>query len=166
MPKYEIIFESKNLYYIKLNEVLLNDYLEMVNNPEIQRGISHQIKKFTYEDELTWLKMKIKEKAPIFTIIEKETNNFVGNIEIMHIVNNIGEIGICLALTKQNKHYGQEAIKALINYGYENLNIKGYELNVYNDNYCAIHCYEKVGFTIYGPGKKRDDIHMIYNKKE
>lgn len=35
MNNYEIIFESENILYIKINESLINDYLIMVNDPEV-----------------------------------------------------------------------------------------------------------------------------------
>ena len=58
MDKYEIIFESKNILYIKINENLINDYLIMVNDPEVQKGISSKAKIYTYEQELEWVKEK------------------------------------------------------------------------------------------------------------
>lgn len=87
MKNEKIIFESENIYYIQVNELLINDYLKMVNDPEVQKGISHKLKQFTYEQELEWVKMKLREKANIFTMIEKTTGKFIGNIEIMHIIN-------------------------------------------------------------------------------
>ena len=44
MDKYEIIFESENILYVKINENLINDYLIMVNDPEVQKGISRKAK--------------------------------------------------------------------------------------------------------------------------
>ena len=88
-------------------------------------------------------------------MIEKETNEFIGNIEIMEINNNIGEIGIAITQKKQNNHFGQEAIKRLIKYAFNDLNLDGLELNVYNFNARGINCYEKVGFVIDGHGKTK-----------
>lgn len=34
-----MMFESENIYYAKLNKELINDYLEMVNNYEVQKFI-------------------------------------------------------------------------------------------------------------------------------
>lgn len=164
MSNFKIIFESENIYYIQVNELLINDYLKMVNDPEVQKGISHRLKQYTYEQELEWVKMKLEEKANIFTMIEKTTSEFIGNIEIMHIVNGIGEIGITITRNKQNHHYGQEAMKAIMDYGYDILNLDGFELNVYKTNPKAIHCYEKVGFVVAGTGKTDEDILMVYNK--
>ena len=97
-------------------------------------------------------------------MIEKETNEFIGNIEIMHINNNIGEIGIAITPSKQNKHFGQEAIKRLIDYALKDLKLDGLELNVYSFNPRGIKCYENVGFIIDGQGKTEDDIHMSLKK--
>ena len=93
-------------------------------------------------------------------MIEKNTNEYIGNIEIMNIADNIGEMGIAITSRQQNKHFGQEAIKAFVNYAFDVLNLKGLELNVYNNNLRGIRCYEKVGFKIVGQGKTPEDIQM------
>ena len=165
MEKYEIIFESENILYVKINENLINDYLIMVNDPEVQKGISRKAKIYTYEQELEWVKEKLNEDATIFSMIEKETNEYIGNVEIMDIIENVGEIGIAITSLKQNKHYGQEAMKSIINYALNIMNLENVDLNVYKTNPRAIHCYEKVGFIRDGVGKAEEDIHMIYKKR-
>lgn len=164
MNNYEIIFESDNIYYIKVNELLIDDYLKMVNDPEVQKGISKELRQFTYEQELEWVKRKLENNACIFSMIEKNTGEYIGNIEIMHIDNNIGEIGISITANKQDKHYGTEAMKRIIEYGYSKLGLEGFDLNVYSTNPRAIRCYEKVGFVSVGVGETEDDIHMIFKK--
>ena len=151
MDKYEIIFESENILYIKINENLINDYLIMVNDPEVQKGISRKAKIYTYEQELEWVKEKLNEDATIFSMIEKETNEYIGNVEIMNIIENVGEIGI--------------AMKSIINYALNIMNLENVDLNVHKTNPRAIHCYEKVGFKRDGVGKTEEDIHMIYKKR-
>lgn len=98
-------------------------------------------------------------------MIEKITGEYIGNIEIMHQNNNIGEIGIFITANKQDKHYGTESMKRIIEYGYNELKLDGFELNVYSTNPRAIHCYEKVGFVNIGVGKTEDDIHMMLKKE-
>lgn len=97
-------------------------------------------------------------------MIEKETNEFIGNIEIMEIKNNIDEMGIAITPKKQDKHLGQEAIKRFIEYAFNALSLDGLELNVYNFNTRGIRCYEKVGFIKDGQGKTEEDIHMKISK--
>ena len=158
--KYEIVFESDRINFIKLSQKLVYDYLYMVNDIEVQKFISHKRKTYDLEGEIKWIKSKLEENAIIFSMIEKETNEFIGNIEIIGINNNIGEIGITITPKKQDKHFGQEAIKRLIEYAFSELNLDGLELNVYDFNPRGIKCYEKVGFVIDGQGKTEEDIHM------
>lgn len=158
--KYEIIFKSNRINFVKLTQKLVHDYLNMINDIEVQKFISHKRKTHSLEEELEWIKSKLGENAIIFSMIEKKTNEFIGNIEIMEINNNIGEIGIAITRKKQDKNFGQEAIKRLIEYAFSELNLNGLELNVYNSNPRGIKCYEKVGFVIDGQGKTKEDIHM------
>ncbi len=157
---YEIVFESENIYYVKLDEKLISDYLTMVNDPDVASKISHKIRTYTYEQELDWVNSKLAEEALCFSMIEKATGEYIGNIEIMEIKDNIGELGISITASKQDKHYGTESIKAMLKYAYEELDLDGMELNVYDTNSKAIHCYERVGFIRDGIGKTEEDIHM------
>ena len=161
---YEKVFESERIYFVKVTPKLINEYLKMVNDEEVQKYISHNKKVYTIDDEIEWIEEKINENAIIFSMIEKETNEFIGNIEIMKINNNIGEMGIAITSNKQDKHYGQEAIKRLIDYAFEQLNLDGLELNVYDFNPRGIKCYENVGFVKDGIGKTEEDIHMSLKK--
>ena len=161
---YEIIFESERINFIKLTEKLVQDYLDMVNDIEVQKFISHNRRTYELDGELEWIKSKLEENAIIFSMVEKETNEFIGNIEIMEIKNNVGEMGIAITPKKQDKHYGQEAIKKFIEYAFNNLSLDGLELNVYNFNLRGIRCYEKVGFIKDGQGKSDEDIHMKISK--
>ena len=164
MNKYDVVFESDNIVYVKLSESLIDDYLKMVNDPNVAKMISKKNRVYTYEQELEWVQEKLIENACIFSMIEKSTGEYIGNVEIMHINNNIGEIGISITVNKQDKHYGTEAMQKIIEYGYNELNLEGFQLNVYRTNPRAIHCYKKIGFVNAGVGKTEDDIHMVLKK--
>ena len=160
MNKYEVTFESENIEFVKLSFDLIDNYLLMINDMSVSKNISHNPKIFTYEEERDWIKEKLDSNAISFSMIEKSTGDFIGNIEIMSIKDGIGEIGITITPNKQNRHYGRKALKSIIEYGYQNLGIKGYELNVFSTNHRAIKCYKNVGFIEDGIGKTEDDIHM------
>ena len=164
MKTFELVFESENIQYVKLSESLINEYLTMVNDPEVANKISHNMRTFTYDEEQNWVKTKLEENAICYSMIEKSTGEYIGNIEIMEINNGVGEIGITITPRKQDKHYGTEAMKAIMGYGYNDLNLDGFELNVYSTNPRAIHVYEKIGFQKAGVGKTEEDIHMIHKK--
>lgn len=40
---YEIVFESDNIIYIKMSELLIYEYLKMYNNQEIQKRLFKKI---------------------------------------------------------------------------------------------------------------------------
>lgn len=164
MKNFEIVFESDRIYFINLSENLVNDYLIMVNDKDVQKYISKTSKTYTLEEELEWIKSKLSENAIIFSMIEKDTLEYIGNIEIMDIVDNVGVMGIAITPKKQNQKFGSEAIKGIINYAFKILNLDYLDLNVYDFNKRAIHCYEKVGFKKVGVGKAIDEIHMRITK--
>lgn len=161
----EIVFESERIKFVKVSDSLAQDYLDMVNDIEVQKYISHNRKTYTYDGEIKWIKEKLDNNAYVYSMIEKDTNEFIGNIEIMNIKDNIGEMGIAITRKKQNNHFGQEAIKRFIEYAFNDLNLDGLELNVYDFNPRGIKCYENVGFVKVGSGNTDEDIHMIIRKQ-
>ena len=92
MKNFELIFESENIKYIKLSEDLINEYLTMVNDPEVANKISHNMRTFTYEEEQKWVRTKLEENAICYSMIEKSTGEYIGNVEIMKINNGVFSI--------------------------------------------------------------------------
>lgn len=164
MENLELIYESENIYYVKMSEYLLEEYLKMYNDIEIQKLLFK--KSFNKEQIANWVSKQIHDKkAHIYSMIEKSTNEYIGNFEIIIKENNVAEILLSITPNKQNKHYGTETIKIMIDYSTKEFNIDEFELYVKADNYRAIHCYEKIGFIQNGPGVTEDDIHMSYKSK-
>ena len=85
----------------------------------------------------------------MFSMIERETGDFIGNIEFFNIKGNEAEWGIVITAGMQNKGYGKEAIRRSIEYGFEELGFNRIVLEVYSDNIRAIQVYEKCGFKVY-----------------
>lgn len=162
MNKYQNVFESDRIIYVKLSEDLINDYLTMLNDAELRKNIGLEAPEITYEGEAEWVKSKLTEDAKCFSMIEKATGDYIGNIEIMEVKDGVAEIGITITPVKQNNHFGTEAMKAIINYGKKVLPGIGFDLNVHAENSRAIKCYENVGFVKDGVGKHDGDIHMKY----
>lgn len=84
--------------------------LLLVNDFDIAGKISHKVRTYTYEQELRWLSSKLEENTLCYSIIEKTTGEYIGNIEIREIKNNIGELGISITASKQDRHFDTEAI--------------------------------------------------------
>lgn len=164
MENLELIYESKNIYYVKMSEYLLDEYFKMYNDIEIQKLLFRKI--FNKEQIASWINKQIHDKnVHVYSMIEKSTNEYIGNFEIIIKENNVAEILLSITSNKQNKHYGTESIKAMIDFSAQEFNIDEFELYVKSDNHRAIHCYENIGFTKSGPGITEDDIHMSYNNK-
>lgn len=69
---YEKVLSSDNILYVKLTESLVNEYLELVNDPEIQELVSTKKKTILLSDELKWIKSKLENNDYVFTMIEKK----------------------------------------------------------------------------------------------
>ena len=151
-------FESDNINFMEVSELLINDYLIMVNDYEnVNRFISGLSQTYTEEQEIKWVQEKLEEKAPVFSMIEKKSSRFIGNIELMDLTETEGELGLAITAEMQNQGYGTEAVLALIKYGINRLGLKKIYLRTNHNNARAIHVYEKCGFREY----KRNDEHVF-----
>ena len=167
MKTYEIVFESDKIYFCKVDYMFIEDYMKMINDPEVSSKISHHEMHVTYKDEFNWVTQHLDATDDItYTMIDKETKEFIGNISLMNIKDGSTEMGICITANMQDKHYGTEAIKALVEYAYTKLGLKKVYLNVFSDNARAIRCYENVGFYKDGEEpRERTDIHMTHRRQ-
>ena len=145
----EQVFESDKIIFVNVTEELLNDYLEMVNDIEnVARFIGHRTKPYTVEEEKDFIQSKVEE-APMYSMIERNSGDFIGNIEFMEIRDGIAELGIAITASKQNLGYGVESIHKMLEYGFNTLGLDRVFLKVYPDNKRAIHVYERCGFVKY-----------------
>lgn len=55
---YEKVFESNNIVFVKINEKLINEYLDLVNTPSIQDLVNSKRKVISLEKELEWIKVR------------------------------------------------------------------------------------------------------------
>ena len=146
----KVVFESKNIYFVEVSKEFINDYLVMMNdNENVNRFFGVTNKVFTYEDESKWVEDEINANALVWSMIEKASNQFIGNIELMEMDDNGKELGIAITANMQNKGYGTEAINTLLRYAKEKLQLKKIFLRTRLYNERAIHVYKKCGFSVY-----------------
>ena len=152
-------FESDRISFVEVSRLLINDYLIMVNDYEnVNRFIGGMSKTFTEENEIVWVQKKLEEKAPVFSMIEKNSGKFIGNIELMDMTDTEGELGIALTAEMQNQGFGTEAVSSMIQYGFDHYGLKRIFLRTNPHNARAIRVYEKCGFTEYD--RTEDHIFM------
>ena len=154
------VFETDNIRFVRLDESLVQDYLAMVNDMENVGKLIGSTRTFTEEEEISWIRRKLENKFRIFSMIDKATGEFIGNIEIMDVEGDAasGELGICITAKQQERGFGSEAIPAMIRYAAKEYGLKRLMLRVFPDNARAIRVYEKCGFKEYD--RAPDDIFM------
>lgn len=166
------VFESEKINYIHVSLDLIDDYLIMVNDREIQKCISTKIRVYSREDEVNWVKAKLEEGAQVFSMISKEDGSYIGNVELMDIENGSAEVGLCITMAMQNKHYGTEALKRMIEYGFKELDLNTLTAVIFSNNVRSLHNVEKLGFKRCGieknvkveDGVSVDDVHFILER--
>ena len=157
------VFTSENIRFVRVSEELVPDYLAMVNDWErVGKLIGSRRDPISEEKERRWVQKKLAEGAALFSMLEKDTGAFIGNIELMDIADRAGELGIAITAAMQDKGYGTEAVRAMVDYGMDTLGLRRVFLKVFPDNARAIRVYEKCGFREYD--RTEDDVFMEVTK--
>lgn len=153
------VFGSENIRFTELDEALVPDYLKMVNDTErVGRFAGMKSAPISAEKEIKWVRGKLAEHAPVWSMIARADDSFIGIIEIKEAQNGEGELGISITADKQDRGFGTEAIRATLKYVKEAMGLKRVCLKVYPDNPRAIHVYRACGFTEYD--RNEHDVFM------
>ncbi len=101
----------------------------------------------------------------MFEIIDKHTDEAIGRIILFDIdhVDRRAMLGIVLGEKEYwGKGYGQEAVKLILDYGFNLLNLNNIMLGTFEFNQRALSSYRKVGFKEIG---RRRQARIIGSKK-
>lgn len=94
-----------------------------------------------------------------FSIVLIDDDVLIGHIslhDVDHLYRN-AFLGIVIGSEEhRGKGYGTEAIRLVLNFGFNTLNLHNIMLSVQEDNYAGIKCYKKIGFK--EAGRRRDGI--------
>lgn len=157
------VFESEHISFVEVSEQLAEDYLTVVNDYEnVNRFIGGEHKAYSLEQEIQWVRGKLEEKAPVYSMLEKKSGRFIGNIEFMDLTDLQGELGIAITAEMQNQQYGTEAVLAITQFGFHQLGLKRVYLRTNPNNTRARHVYEKCGFREYN--RDLEHIYMVLQR--
>lgn len=147
-------------------------YTKWINDPAVSDmlGVSNMV--YTKKKEISTLE-KMAEDGYNFAIIRKEDDALLGNCSLfdIHNTNRRAMCGLFIGEAEnRGKGYGTEALKLLLDYGFNTLNLNNIALQVFAFNKNAIACYEKLGFKTIGArrqsyfymGEYHDEIYMDY----
>ena len=167
-------FNSKTYYFFQLLSFMLEgDHVRLVapskknlptftkwmNDPEIMQYLL-VYRPISLGQEEEWYKSMLQQSDMIFfSILKKEAGKediLIGNISItLDHRNRVGNLGIAIGEKAYwGKGYGSEALRLMIVYGFNTLNLQRLELEVFASNPRAHAVYLKVGFV--EEGKRRD----------
>lgn len=164
--KYFNKIDGDNIYLSPVNIEDVEKYVEWFSNPRISDNLHSTKKLFNLENEREKLSSKLSEGDYTFSIIRKSDNTLIGNCGFNRIdnIDRTATVGIFIGdEDNQNKGYGSEALRVLLNYGFGVLNLNNIDLKVFDFNARAIRCYEKVGFKEYGRRHKSYYLNNEYH---
>jgi RimJ/RimL family protein N-acetyltransferase len=158
----DIIIEADRLYFKSLKkENATEKYCSWINDNEVNKFL--ETKKTTVDELKEYIDCRCEDPNCIFLgIFTKDGNEHIGNIKLEPIdfMNNQAILGVLIGEKDYwNKGYATEALKALIKYSFNHLNLNEIKLGVYKKNLGAVKAYKKAGFKIY------DQNEIIYQLK-
>lgn len=152
---------------------------EYVNDSEIKKLLNPGIPfLYTYEDEEKWYEnLSASKDTYNFAIETLEDKKYIGGCGINEVdwKNSYVVVGIFIGDKDYlGKGYGTDAMKVLMNFIFEQMNIHKIKLNVFSFNKRAIKSYEKCGFKVEGilrdelfvDGKYHDEVSMGILREE
>jgi len=163
--------------HIRLRGVERSDiprFYEWLNDPEVTEGLSLYLP-MSMTDEEKWFDRVAHtdehEKPLAIELKDGDSWRLIGNSGIFNLewTNRCAEFGIFVGdKFLWDKGYGTEAVKLVLEHGFETLNLNRIYLRVYSTNPRAKRSYEKAGFipegtlreAVYRHGKYAD-IHIM-----
>jgi len=140
---------GERLYLRPLEMEDVSTCLRWINDPEVTRTLA-MYRPLNEPREREWFEGLYKDDREILVaIVLKENDKHIGNIGLHRIEwkERQAELGIMIGEKDEwDKGYGAEAIRLMLEYGFERLGLHRIYLRVYANNPRAIRCYEKAGF--------------------
>lgn len=152
----------------------LPTFLKWINDPEVRQGLGVYLP-LSMLDEEDWFE-GVRKRPPDehnLVIEAKESTQEVGEIAWKMIggcgfFNLVGharsaEFGIMIGdKSYWDRGFGTEAVRLLVQHGFDTLNLNRIHLRVLENNPRAIHVYENVGFIHEGRQRQAEFKHGVY----
>ena len=162
------------MYYKKLvvNNIYLSprtvddaeQYTNWINDFETTDYLGRSNQIMTIEKEKEFLEKHIADEAT-FNIVTLNEDKLIGSISLENIdhTNRRATLGIFIGdREEREKGYGTEAIRLILDYGFNYLNLNNINLDVMEFNDRAIACYKKCGFKEIGRRRKSEFLDGKY----
>ncbi len=172
-----IFLEGENIYLRPLDPDDADTFQVWFNNPELRKWMLIPLP-VSKVQEKEFIENMVKSKEDVvLSIVVKEGDRLIGNVGLHQIsqTNRKAMLGIAIADPDMtSKGYGTEAMKLIIEYGFNELNLHRIWLFTHDFNERAYKAYKKLGFkdegmwreSLYYQGKYHDQHIMGILKQE
>lgn len=167
--------------FLRMPEISDLDRLHILRNQEENWIYLKQYRPQSIEESKEWI-IKSTQKAQSmsdykFVVVNKKINEVIGvaNLNNVNLINRNTKLSIVIMNEFQNKGYGTEALKLLLDFSFKTLNLELVIIDVMSNNDRGIKVYEeKIKFKRDGTLRKRgfknnkyyDEIYLSMTKKE
>ncbi len=126
----------------------IDRWLVWFNDPEVIETISVHLP-LSRDQEERFFQAQLDNSNDVLLAIETAEGRHIGTIGLHRVdrKNSHAELGISIGEKDcWSQGYGTDAIRTLLRFAFEELNLNRVYLRVFEDNLRAIRCYEKCGF--------------------
>ena len=144
---------GERIYLSPRNNEDVEIFTEWLNDFEITDYIARSGIVTTLDSEKKYLEENKNQSGATFVIVTLDTNKIIGTVSIENVdsIHRYGTLGIFIGDKEYlSKGYGTEAIKLILDYGFNYMNLHNIKLNVLAVNERALNCYKKCGFKEMG----------------
>ena len=147
---------GERIYLSPRNSEDVEQFTEWLNDFEITDYLGRSGMLTSLESEREYLENNNSMSAT-FVIVTLEEDKMIGTVSLERI-NNIDRtatLGIFIGNKEYwNNSYGTEAVRLILDYGFNYMNLQNIKLNLMSFNERALKCYKKCGFKEYGRRRK------------
>lgn len=143
---------GEKVYLSPLNPDDYEIYTKWLNNSNITQYLTLHNSMVSLLGEKEYLENTSKKEFN-YAIVKKENDELMGSIAFDKIDYKNGNASMGIFIGEDDnlsKGYGSEAIKLLLEFGFNELRLHNVDLSVLEGNERAMKCYKKCGFKEYG----------------
>ena len=150
--KYFKKLAGERVYLSPINPDDYKIYTKWLNDPEVTQFYPGPTPVFGLTSAMSFFEERA-ERGHNFAIVRTADDALIGYADL-HDIANISRsafLGVFIGEAEnRGVGYGAEALRLLLDYGFDALNLHSVSLSVVADNEQGIACYRKVGFKQYG----------------
>jgi len=143
---------GERLYLSPVNAEDFKQYTKWINDPEVADPLGSYTGAYSLTSEKKVLE-RLSGKGHHYAIVLNEGDTLIGNVGLTDIdhIHRKALLGLFIGESEhRGKGYGGEAIRLLLGYGFNVLNLHNVMLFAHADNPQGLACYSKLGFKEIG----------------